>query len=63
VPHDELKYVVYARAFGWTPDQVDSLPISIEPWVLPIDAAIETDLANRRAKAQADAEYKAKHSK
>jgi hypothetical protein len=60
---DELKYVVYARAFGWTPNQVDALPLSIEPWVLPIDSAIEADLSNRRQKAQADAEYKAKHSK
>lgn len=63
VPFDELSYVLYARAFGWTPDQVDSIPLALEPYLLPIDAAIGSDIKRRQEKAQADADYKARHSK
>jgi hypothetical protein len=42
---------------------VDRLPLSLEPWILPIHDAIEVSIQNRREKARADAEYKAKHSR
>lgn len=45
-------YVIYARRFGWTPAEVDSLPISVEPWILPIDDAIEADIARRQEAAR-----------
>lgn len=63
VPHEELAYVLYARAFGWTPDEVDNVPLRLEPYLLPIDAAIGADIKRRSEKAQADAEYKARHRK
>lgn len=44
-------YVIYARRFGWTPAQVDELPISVESWILPIDDAIEADIAARQERA------------
>jgi hypothetical protein len=58
LPMDELEYVVYARRFGWTPEQVDKLPLHLEPWFLPIDDAIEADISKRM-----EAAYKAKHVK
>ncbi len=42
-----MKYVFYAREFGWTPEQVDGLPLSLEPWILPIQGVIEADIARR----------------
>ena len=58
---DELNYVLYARAFGWTPEQVDALPISLEPYILPIDSAIGADIKRRQAEAENKAA--AKHGK
>lgn len=56
---DELRYVIYARKFGWTPEQVDAMPASVERWFFPIDAAIEAD-ADRRIKAEQAAAAAAK---
>jgi len=36
MPTEELRYVEYAREFGWTPDQVDALPVHLDLWLLPI---------------------------
>jgi hypothetical protein len=47
IPWRELDYVIYAREFGWTPDQVDNLPLAIEPWILPIHGVIEDDITRR----------------
>lgn len=33
---DVARYVAYADAFGWTPDQVDDLPLAVEPLMLPV---------------------------
>ncbi len=46
-----MKYVFYAREFGWTPEQVDGLPLSLEPWILPIQGVIEADIARRDREA------------
>jgi hypothetical protein len=36
-----LNYAVYARRFGWTPKQVDEIPLDIESWLLPVMAIID----------------------
>lgn len=40
VPFEEYRYVIYAREFGWTPAEVDELPLAVEPWLLPIYNAL-----------------------
>lgn len=47
------RYAVYMREFGWTPQQVDEIPLGIEVWLLPIFSAIneaEQYLADKAAK-------------
>lgn len=53
-----MRYVQYARAFNWTPDQVDSIPLRLDPWLLPINAVIEKD-CRRRQQAEFEAAKKA----
>lgn len=47
MPVEELRYVEYAREFGWTPDQVDALPVHLEPWLLPINNVLKAANAKR----------------
>jgi hypothetical protein len=57
VPFEEYRYVVYAREFGWTPTQVDELPLTVEPWLLPIHNALtefENEQQEKAAKAAAE---------
>ena len=58
LPWEEYRYTLYAREFGWTPAQVDEVPLSVEPWLLPISNMVDEVLAKRAkdaAKAAADA--------
>jgi hypothetical protein len=59
VPFSELRYAEFARRFGWTPDQVDSIPLVLEPWLLFIDDAMNEAENNHREAIQAAAEAKA----
>lgn len=43
--------MIYAREFGWTPAQVDNLPLAVERWILPIHAVISDDIARRHDEA------------
>lgn len=63
IPWEEYRYTLYAREFGWTPAQVDELPMSVEPWLLPISAEIDRVLQERQAKAEKDAIEKAKNQR
>ena len=51
IPEQELRYALYAVKFQWTPDQVDQLPLELDPWLLPIATLIQ-DVANERAKSE-----------
>lgn len=42
---------MYAEEFGWTPDQVDAIPLRLEPWIMPIHTAIQADITRRQAEA------------
>jgi hypothetical protein len=42
-----MRYIVYAERFGWTPAQVDALPASIEPWLLPLHDLMRGDEGER----------------
>lgn len=55
-----LRYVVYAERWGWTPEQVDSLTIEQEDWLIPIAQAMDAEQDKREKRARADAERKAK---
>jgi len=59
VPWRQLRYVMYAREFGWTPDQVDQLRLIDEPYLLPINTAFEGEIARRQEQANLDAEREA----
>jgi hypothetical protein len=52
IPWEEYRYVAYAQKFGWTPAQVDDLPLHLEPWIFPVMNAIEADIARKDAAAQ-----------
>lgn len=59
IPFEEYRYVIYAKEFGWTPTQVDELPLGVEPFLLPIYNAIlqyENEQAVKAAEAQAAAQ-------
>lgn len=47
--------MLYAREFGWTDEQVDNLPMTLEPWYLPISYAITKAENARQAAAEAAA--------
>jgi hypothetical protein len=49
-----MRYVAYADRFGWTPAEVDALPASIEPWLLPLHDLM-LGAANERSGGQAPA--------
>ena len=51
IPWDEYRYVAYAERYQWTPDQVDMLPATVEPWILPIAATLDKV---ERAKQEAE---------
>lgn len=36
-----LDYVMYADRFGWTPAEVDAIPLTTEMWLLPVHDVIE----------------------
>jgi hypothetical protein len=56
LPSEEYRYVIYAREFGWTPAQVDELPLTVEPWLLPIHNAINEFVSERELKAIEEAQ-------
>jgi hypothetical protein len=58
IPFEEYRYVLYAREFGWTPAEVDELPLVIEPWLLPIHSAIADYENEQQAKAIKEAQQK-----
>lgn len=58
MPWRELRYVIYAERFGWTPGQVNELPLAVEPWVLPISDALNAERERRAEKAREDAQKK-----
>ncbi len=60
IPWDEYRYVLYADRFGWTPDQVDNLPLKFRRWCLPIANAIDEEHHRRHEEAVAKAAKKAK---
>jgi len=60
VPWEQYRYAAYARRFGWTPAQVDELPLVTEPWLFPIVSAMDEADARRQEQAQADAERRHK---
>lgn len=61
MPWEEYRYVLYAREFGWTPQQVDEIPLIFEPWILPINSAITEAENYRIEKAQKEAEAKSRN--
>lgn len=60
MPWDELRFIICAREFGWSWDDFENVPIDMEPWVLPINAAISKANDDRQEKAQRAAEAKQK---
>lgn len=46
-PDDQWYYYSMAERFGWTPDQVDSLPAETADWLLAIAATVEQVKADR----------------
>lgn len=42
---------MYAREFGWSPDQVDAIPLRLDAWLMPINDAIENEIHSRRVRA------------
>lgn len=50
MPWDEFRYVWFAEMYGWTPDQVDSLPLRLSDSYMPISKAIAAE-RNRRQEA------------
>lgn len=59
LPYEEYRYVLYAKEFGWTPAQVDEIPLHTEAWLLPILGALAEAEAAAMEKARRDAEAKA----
>lgn len=56
--------MVYAREFGWTPSQVDEIPLTVDPWLLPIhNILIEVENQKQIEAAKAAAEAKAKQAR
>jgi hypothetical protein len=40
-PDNEMFYFQMADRFGWTPEQVDNLPVHTADWLLAIGATID----------------------
>jgi len=53
---------MYAREFGWTPDQVDNLRLIDEPYLLPINSAFEAEISRRQEQAAKDAQKASRRS-
>lgn len=60
MPWDELRYAAFARAFHWPPPIVDELPLVVEPWLLPIAAAMDAEDTRRQNEAIEAEQRKAK---
>lgn len=43
-----LTYALYARKYNWTPQQVDEIPLDIEPWMLPVGALLDEIAEEKR---------------
>lgn len=48
----------FAEKYGWTPDVVDSLPLSISSYYMPIAGAIREEESRREEEAIKRAERK-----
>lgn len=48
-----LTYAIYAKRFGWTPQQVDAMPLEVEQWMLPILSVIDEVEEKRREEQRA----------
>jgi hypothetical protein len=46
-PDQQWYYFQMADRFGWTPDQVDNLPVETADWLLAISTTVETVKADR----------------
>lgn len=60
IPWDEYRHALYAHRFGWTPDQVEQIPLTDDAWLLPICKAIDDELDRRSKRDQERAERKGK---
>lgn len=63
IPWRQLRYVMYAREFGWTPDEVDQIRLIDSPYLLSINSAFEAEIARRQEQAQADAAREANNKR
>jgi hypothetical protein len=52
--------VWFAEHYGWTPDQVDKLPLHLSDWYMPISGAIAKERDRREESAMEAAIAKAK---
>jgi hypothetical protein len=50
IPWDEYRHALYAHRFGWTPEQVDQMPLTDDAWLLPICNAIDAEVDKRNKK-------------
>lgn len=55
-----VSYAVYAERWHWTPEQVDSLTLEQDDWLLPIAQAMDQERGYRDKKAREAAERAAK---
>jgi hypothetical protein len=46
-PDQEWYYFQMADRFGWTPDQVDNLPVETADWLIAIATTVESVKADR----------------
>lgn len=58
-----IPYVIYAERWHWTPEQVDSLTLEQDDWLIPIAQAMDDEREYREKKASAAAERAAKAKK
>lgn len=52
--------MVYAERWGWTPQQVDDLPLETSDWLLPIAELFDKEQEYRMEKQKREAERKSK---
>jgi hypothetical protein len=60
VPWEEYRYVAFARRFGWTPEQVDKIPLRVEGWIWPMMSALDEWEEKEQERRQRDQERRAK---
>lgn len=46
-PDQEWYYYQMADRFGWTPDQVDNLPVATADWLIAIASTVDSVKADR----------------